>query len=144
MLSLLNWVSKEKGSSISYTIQLPVPGGGDSWEFRFQTKTDKVYTPTTPPPPPTHPPLPRSDNATIVFIHNACCLPPTFLSPFFKFLLSNTDVLRKIDKKSNSFAKFGRGGRGANKVSYEKFESDEYGQIWLRSRLSIIAIINLT
>lgn len=29
-------------------------------------------------------------------------------------------------------------------MSYEKFESGEYGQIWLRSRLSIIAIIYLT
>ena len=77
-------------------------------------------------------------------IHNASCLPPKFLLPLFKFLLSNADVLRKIEKKkNNSFAKFGRGGRGANKVSYEKFERGEYGQIWLRSRLSIIAIINL-
>ena len=32
-------------------------------------------------------------------IHNASCLPPTFLLPLFKFLLSNADVLRKIDKK---------------------------------------------
>ena len=77
------------------------------------------------PPPPRHPPLPRSDNATIAFIHNASCLPPTFLSPLFKFLLSNAEVLREIEKKNNSFAKFGRGGSGANKVSYEKFESGE-------------------
>ena len=58
-------------------------------------------------------------------IHNASCLPPTFLLPLFKFLLSNADVLREIEKKNNSFCKIWEGWRGANKVSYEKFESGE-------------------
>ena len=44
-------------------------------------------------------PLPRSMPRDYRIIHNASCLPPTFLLPLFKFLLSNADVLREIAKK---------------------------------------------
>ena len=43
-------------------------------------------------------------------IHNASCLPPTFLLPLFKFLLSNADVLREIEKKKKTILLQNLGG----------------------------------
>ena len=55
-----------------------------------------AYIRKYPPPPPASSQI-RQRHYRI--IQNASCLPPTFLLPLFKFLLSNADVLREIEKK---------------------------------------------